>query len=455
MDNVFSFRDQLIEEYPMNALANSQLEELEKLLHGYEPGRQPFTVARYTGQESEEVRQAIADAPPDILLTNFMMLELILTRFEDKDRRIIEHCHGLEFLVLDELHTYRGRQGAEVALLVRRLRERVRASELICIGTSATMSSTGTLADRNQTVATVASTLFGTKVSSDAVIGETLERVTNPSLAIPAIRAKLADVLRTRSFSWADFSTFRDDPLAIWVELSLGLDLPSEGGYVRARPMTLREAGERLATDAECDEALARQGLQAFLIAAHEVKTPHGRMPFAFKLHQFISGPGKVLSTLEAPEQRQITLDAQRFAPGRQEQGVQLYPVHFCRDCGQEYHPVWRSDQGGVSFSPREIDDLTSEDNDEVRFGFLCPTRVRRGLCLESRYLDAVEQDKARTSAYQRLNERWAFAADENLETSRSLVLGKRPEHKGKPRTDLVTGGSRSRLLKQVKTADF
>jgi len=714
--------------YPMNALANSQLEELDKFLYGYDPNQKPFTVARYTGQEREEERQFIADNPPDILLTNFMMLELILTRFEDKDRRIIEHCHGLEFLVLDELHTYRGRQGADVALLVRRLRERVKANELVCIGTSATMASTGTQADRNQTVAVVASKLFGTKIGPDDVIGETLERITNPSLAIPAIRSKLKDALQSQSFSWPDFSAFRNDPLAIWVELTLGLELPPEGGYVRARPMTLREAGERLAKDAECDEELARQGLQAFLIAAHEVRTPYGWMPFAFKLHQFISGPGKVLSTLEAPEGRQITLDAQRFAPGRQEQGVQLYTVHFCRDCGQEYHPVWRSEHGGVSFAPREIDDVTSEDNEDARFGFLCPTRsgqlyggqledlpetwldlskakpkikstykkalpellavdplgavgtgegywyipgkfrfcincgqvheavgrdinrlsslsgegrssattmltlsalrylfdqaevvdglpdprkllgfvdnrqdaalqaghfndfiflltlrsgligalqenggelieeelsdavfralgfnrsdvatlleylktpkliglarqeaqrtlrfiigyrlirdlrrgwrfnnpnldqlgllqigyrgleefcaedslfagdailsvlqppsrallcavifdeMRRSLCLQSRYLDPVEQDKARTNAYQHLNERWAFAADENLEISRSLVLGKRPEHKGKPRTDLVTGGPRSRLLKRVKTAEL
>ncbi len=106
--------------YPMNALANSQLEELDKFLAGYPEGKQPFTVARYTGQESKAEREVIANNPPDILLTNFMMLELILTRYEDTDRRVVEHCSGLKFLVLDELHTYRGRQGADVALLVRR-----------------------------------------------------------------------------------------------------------------------------------------------------------------------------------------------------------------------------------------------------------------------------------------------------------------------------------------------
>jgi hypothetical protein len=42
--------------------------------------------------------------------------------------------------VLDELHTYRGRQGSDVALLVRRLRDACNAPDLQCVGTSATMA---------------------------------------------------------------------------------------------------------------------------------------------------------------------------------------------------------------------------------------------------------------------------------------------------------------------------
>ena len=64
--------------YPMNALANSQMEELKKFLShsGLFDHLRP-TFARYTGQDDAADRQAIRDGKPDILLTNFMMLELL------------------------------------------------------------------------------------------------------------------------------------------------------------------------------------------------------------------------------------------------------------------------------------------------------------------------------------------------------------------------------------------
>ena len=84
---------------------------------------------------------------------------------------------GLEFLVLDELHTYRGRQGADVAMLVRRVRERMGSANMLCIGTSATRSS-GEADGGRATVARVGTTLFGSPVASDDVIIETLDRAT-------------------------------------------------------------------------------------------------------------------------------------------------------------------------------------------------------------------------------------------------------------------------------------
>src|SRR2546425_6318389 len=168
---------QAIVVYPMNALANSQMKELEKFLRlGYPNKRGPVTFERYTGQESDEERQRIIANPPDILLTNYVMLELILTR--STERRLIA-SNSLQFLVLDELHTYRGRQGADVALLVRRVRDRLAARELQCVGTSATLAGVGTYEERQSGVATMASQVFGTRVKPEHVIGETLVRTTS------------------------------------------------------------------------------------------------------------------------------------------------------------------------------------------------------------------------------------------------------------------------------------
>jgi ATP-dependent helicase YprA (DUF1998 family) len=86
--------------YPMNALANSQLNELNKFLTiGFPNGKSPITYARYTGQENEEDRKKIIENPPDILLTNYVMLELILTR--PKDAALVRAAQGLQFLVVE------------------------------------------------------------------------------------------------------------------------------------------------------------------------------------------------------------------------------------------------------------------------------------------------------------------------------------------------------------------
>ena len=83
----------------------------------------PITFGQYTGQEKEEARQKMREHPPQVLLTNYMMLELLLTRVRERPIRDAIYAN-LRFLVFDELHTYRGRQGADVAMLIRRIRAR-------------------------------------------------------------------------------------------------------------------------------------------------------------------------------------------------------------------------------------------------------------------------------------------------------------------------------------------
>ncbi|MEW6290969.1 MAG: DEAD/DEAH box helicase [Thermodesulfobacteriota bacterium] len=161
--------------YPMNALINSQSEEFDRYKKNYESasGKDfPITFGQYTGQEKEEKRQEMREKPPQILLTNYMMLELLLTRLRERPIRdaIYENLH---FLVFDELHTYRGRQGADVAMLIRRIQTRCQ-NEITCIGTSATMVSVGSAESQRKQVAEVATTLFGRPFKPEQVINETL-----------------------------------------------------------------------------------------------------------------------------------------------------------------------------------------------------------------------------------------------------------------------------------------
>ncbi|MGH3991031.1 MAG: DEAD/DEAH box helicase, partial [Pseudonocardiaceae bacterium] len=231
--------------YPVNALANSQREELAKFLtHGYGEGAEPVTFARYTGQEDDDTRQQILRNPPDILLTNYVMLELVLTRPEER-RSLIRAAEGLRFLVLDELHTYRGRQGADVAMLVRRVREACAAHDTLqCIGTSATMASGDTQAEQRAEVGRVASQLFGPTVQAKHVITETLVRATatrEPSTESlrRAVRAR-GDAESDDPDLKAGFDVLRSDPLASWAEDTFGItEEPSTGTLIRRTPRTV------------------------------------------------------------------------------------------------------------------------------------------------------------------------------------------------------------------------
>src|SRR5438132_5466881 len=119
--------------YPMNALANDQLDRLRKLL----VNSPDVSFGRYTGDTPHQVsvddkrragalenerfsRAEIRAKPPHILLTNFAMLEYLLLRPQDSE---LFRDHRLGFVILDEAHSYAGAQGVEIALLMRRLKE--------------------------------------------------------------------------------------------------------------------------------------------------------------------------------------------------------------------------------------------------------------------------------------------------------------------------------------------
>ncbi|RMF01045.1 MAG: DEAD/DEAH box helicase [Alphaproteobacteria bacterium] len=151
--------------YPMNALANDQRERIGEYLE--EAGlSNAIRVEQYDRSTTQADRQRMRERPPHVLLTNYMMLEYLLVR--PADREAIFANHRCRYLVLDEVHTYRGTLGTNIALLVRRVREHLRRAThewltepdadrrarrfpvLVPVGTSATIKSLGETADPDE-----------------------------------------------------------------------------------------------------------------------------------------------------------------------------------------------------------------------------------------------------------------------------------------------------------------
>ena len=279
--------------YPMNALINSQWEALKAYAKGYPENQVRFE--RYTGQDKDEARQRILDNPPHILLTNYVMLEYMLLRPAERKFTDSATAH-LEFLVLDELHTYRGRQGADVAMLLRRLRERTQNPKLLHIGTSATMATEGKRDARRAAVAAVATKLFGSTVKPENVVDETLQRAITAPVPQDAVslRSALEEAIPTNP------AGFANSRLAGWVENSFGL-AEEDGRLVRRKPITFKQGAKSLSEASGLSVETCEAKLRDLLAAGNGLRNETGEPLFAFRLHQFLAAGGTVYATLEPP----------------------------------------------------------------------------------------------------------------------------------------------------------
>ena len=412
--------------YPMNALINSQTQEFEKYretyLKGMLPGtfdhaslegldteaaakvmeaaigrKFPITFRQYTGQENKDTREAIKLDPPDILMTNYMMLELIMTRLGEAPLRAAMQ-ESLDFLVFDELHTYRGRQGADVAMLIRRIRafaaqgagsqvrgrdeERGRA-EVQCIGTSATMSSGGDdLRAQKEEVANVGRLIFGKEFTADQVINESLTRVTGQPENLPGGK-ELGIVIAAGVPTSGTENDLKFHPLSIWLENVIGLEeikgaTPADDWLRRRKPITFAEVvGElHLASKqnlASCERAL-KNLLEWAEVINEELRQQGSRKAyFPFRLHQFISQTGSVYLSLEHKDDRQIRMEAGQFIKTEDYDKLPIYQAVFSRITGHEFICVRKNyDEGRLE--TRGFNDIYDEEEDGNKTaGYLIP----------------------------------------------------------------------------------
>ena len=363
--------------YPMNALINSQAEELKKLADAYEAETGtpfPLRYAAYTGQTKSEVRKQILDSPPDILLTNYMMLELLLTRHGERQIRDSIYA-SLRFLVFDELHTYRGRQGADVGMLIRRIRGCCKSS-ITTIGTSATMVTSGSYHDQRLAVASVAEQIFGDPFTPDQVIGETLAR-SLPGSENPPVKSSLLETIRNPVPSSAGVEILRSFPTALWLEgrIALSMDHEAGGRLKRGTPLQMAEIAKLLETDSgESEEACAKH-LEALLLWISEinlglVKSGERYTILPFRLHQFFAQTGSVYATLGLPGERFVTLEPGVHHSDNEGERF-IFPHVFSRASGKTFICVFHDTKKGVLL-PRDFTNQESTSEENVA-GYIIP----------------------------------------------------------------------------------
>lgn len=376
--------------YPMNALAEDQLDRLRGLLAG-----RGIPFGMYVGKTAEadagvrgermpagssnsdyharlkQMREAGESSTllpheergsrasmrkdggqPRILLTNVKQLELLLTR--GKDIGLFANA-PLEFLVFDEAHTFRGAQGAETACLIRRLRSFCgkEAGEVTCVATSATMADPERGPDA---AADFARRFFGVDAANVRIVGEVYDELRwNERRATPAGPPEDAPGLLRRLLAAVDApdSEVADALSGCLVELG-GARLPKTGWQAAlasqlATNELVYQLAELLRTPRALDELpAALRDAAGREVSEHEVLCwlalgvacgRGGHDPLLRPVvHSFIRGVGGAVVTLSNPGGTARFWLAGEEADTALDQTWHRFPLLTCTTCGQHYY---------------------------------------------------------------------------------------------------------------------
>jgi len=319
--------------YPMNALVNDQEDRVRAAC-----GALGLRYGVYTGVTPQHERARMQENPPDILLTNYSMLEFILTRRED---RKLFGAGVLRHLVLDEIHIYQGALGSEIACLVRRLRGHVDVEGLVCVGLSATVSAGGDHDADLKRTAMFASDLFAAPFDVDAIVEEVPVDAPAPD---PALIGPPPDSAALR----AALSAGADAP-----ELRAVLGDPQSSPMLNllrselARPRTVDEMVAVLAAlpqRAGISGDVLRDEAAGWLLLGAGTHTPAGPPVLEAKVHLFLRGLPHLVRC--AGEAAHLLPDGATTCPHEGCGAKATFPLGVCLGCGQDYD-LERADPDG------------------------------------------------------------------------------------------------------------
>lgn len=270
--------------YPLNALIDSQKERLSEWIN---PLSDRLTYALYNRHLDESLparqqrhgaeirdRKTLRADPASVLVTNVTMLEYMLMRAQD--RPILEQSQGtLRWIILDEAHSYVGAQAAEMALLLRRVRDAfgVSADDVRLAATSATI---GEGEETKEDLRRFLADLAGLRPDQVEVIeGQEIE----PSLPQPSNDGLI------------DPSVLPNDEAELWTKLASNSRIQRIRKKMRDGGITLGDTSRLLGNGAANTET-AEQTLRVLEAAALARDPQTGLLLAPWRLHVFHRAQG-------------------------------------------------------------------------------------------------------------------------------------------------------------------
>lgn len=369
--------------YPMNALASDQAKRIAKEIYNSPELRGNVTAGMYVGGHEQHPSrvmgkdQIITDhetmlsSPPDILLTNYKMLDYLLVRPKDAALWCENHPETLKFIAVDELHTFDGAQGTDLACLLRRLKARLftPSGSLCCIGTSATMGAK----ESAENIRSYAEQVFGEPFESDAVITE--DRLSpgeffdghdpvdfsipvEENIALLTTSIELDDqnnYLQTAATTWFDGTFDASDIMSDSTRLAIGERLMShdfarslisymKDNYIQFSQISneLRDKYPQLAEISHVPRALDA----LFSLISHARTGSPGKLrPFLTVQTQIWMRELRRLLAKVSENDITYALEADL----NEQQSKQYLPVVNCRDCGETGWTSIINERGNVT----------------------------------------------------------------------------------------------------------
>ena len=375
--------------YPMNALATDQSARLARMIAGDPRLKGQVTAGIYIGGEGEQLhggmgennliddRDVLRKNPPDILLTNYKMLDFLLLRPEDKTLWAENKSETLRFLVLDELHTYDGAQGSDVACLIRRLKARLNIPEkFLCpIGTSATVTSEK--GDTRSLLTGYAEQIFAEPFELDSVI---IEDRLNLDEFIPTMSTRDALPVEIDSLKENDgesYDEYINRQTVAWFgapltepELAEALRshvfLRAVLAQISASILPLNDLIEKME---KWDPTFSKfvRAQQSLLIQSFLALVAHARVHEGEDLRPFLTCQVQLWVREISRLMRELNAEPRFFwrddVPLSSER--RGFPAYFCRECG---HSGWLTYM-------REGDDYLTDDNRKISSEYFARSR--------------------------------------------------------------------------------